>query len=153
MKESRSTPPASPAHSLSSVSSLFPGPGAAKLGNNLTDSPVSLASGLAPGSYPHPASGYVTCDNQSQSSIVNIDQSQDPGPASDQRRPRPRARTAKQPSGTFATTKGKRTEQSCDQWNSQICCLQSLPESLSSLKSLAQQALGQTDPPGMTMIM
>ena len=54
MKESRSTPPASPAHSLSSVSSLFPGPGAAKLGNNLTDSPVSLASGLAPGSYPHP---------------------------------------------------------------------------------------------------
>ena len=56
--EGLSSPPASPAHSLSS---LFPGPGQSTAELGLTDSPASmasLASGIAAaGSYPHLASG------------------------------------------------------------------------------------------------
>jgi len=119
--EGQTTPPASPAHSLSSVSSLFPGP--AKLSNNLselsigsnrpvtslTDSPVSLASGLAPGSYPHPASG-----------------------------------TLGQPQTNGGPAPGLGLQNNLQEHLQQQ---KSLPESLSSLKSLAQQALGQSSPP------
>ena len=58
--EGLSSPPASPARSLSS---LFPGPGQSTAELGLTDSPTSMASlasgavAQAPGSYPHLASG------------------------------------------------------------------------------------------------
>ena len=139
MKESRATPPASPAHSLSSVSSLFPG--GAKLGNSqselsmgsnrpmtagLTDSPVSLASGLAPGSYPHPASGYVTTN---QRTVFNrLTNHRIPG----------------QPQTNGGPAPGLGLQNNLQEHLQQQ---KSLPESLSSLKSLAQQALGQSSPP------
>ena len=58
--EGLSSPPASPARSLSS---LFPGPGQSTAELGPTDSPASMASlasgavAQAPGSYPHLASG------------------------------------------------------------------------------------------------
>jgi len=97
------SPPASPAHSLSS---LFPGPAQSTAELGLTDSPASmasLASGIAAaGSYPHLASG----PGQSQ-------------------------------------TNGGQHEVHMQELLPQQ---QLLPESLSSLKSLAQQALGQSSP-------